>query len=51
MKGGDIMHQYRLSIKRLSPEQQQTEIEDFKSCGWDYIGNSQLANVHVFAVF
>lgn len=45
------MHQYRLSIERLSYEQQQIEIDRFLDCGWDYIGNSKLADVHVFAVF
>lgn len=45
------MDKYRLSIERLSHAQQQQEIEDFKSCGWEYLGNSQLANVHIFAEF
>lgn len=45
------MDKYRLSIERLSPEQQQQEIKDFENCGWEYLGNSQLANVHIFAEF
>jgi hypothetical protein len=45
------MHQYRLSIERLTPEQQQQEIKDFENCGWEYIGNSNLADIHIFAVF
>lgn len=45
------MHQYRLRIEHLSPDQQLKEIEDFKSCGWDYIGDSKLADIHIFAVF
>lgn len=43
--------QYRLSIEKLSPEQQLEEIESFKNYGWEYIGNINLADVHTFAVF
>lgn len=45
------MFQYRLNIERLSNEQQQIEIDKFINSGWDYIGNSSLADIHTFAVF
>ncbi|WP_343101400.1 hypothetical protein [Romboutsia sp. MSSM.1001216sp_RTP31141st1_G3_RTP31141_220114] len=45
------MQELRISIERRSQEETNTLIDSFKICGWEYHGNYNFVDTHIFAVF
>lgn len=45
------MNKQFIAIEKLSSDEVDNLINEFKTCGWKYLGTTNFVNVHTFANF